>query len=78
MVDSIGWWLTMTNKIRYPETIWMIAEVFTTSASAVLAFYWLNSGSIIGFIIMSLNTVLGFIRVIQRSMRLEGKAYLYD
>ena len=63
---------------RYPETIWMVAEVFTTSASAVLAFYWRNSGSIIGFILMSLNTILAFIGVIQRSMRLEGKAYLYD
>lgn len=68
----------MTNKIRYPETIWMIAEVFTTATSAVLALYWFNSNSIIGFVIMSLNMILGFIRVIQRSMRLEGKAYLYD
>ena len=74
----------MTDKIRYhkrsdkwydryPETIWMVAEVFTTAASAVLAFYWLNSDSIIGFIIMSLNTILGFIRVIQRSMHLEDR-----
>ena len=58
---------------RYPETIWMIANVFTTAASAVLAFCWLNSGSIIGVIIMGLNTILSFIQVIQRSMRLEDR-----
>ena len=61
---------------RYPETIWMVADVFTTVASAVLGFYWFSSDKdwrIIAGVIMSINTLLGFIRVIQHSMRLEDR-----
>lgn len=43
-------------------------------AQTVPSSTWLNSDSIIGSIIMSLDTLLGFIRVIQRSMRLEDRS----
>ncbi len=58
---------------RYKETIWIGFEEFFFMGSALLAFYWFNSGGVKLSIVMTINTILGFIRVIQRSMRLEAK-----
>lgn len=58
---------------RYKETIWIGFEEFLFMGSALLAFYWFNSGGIKLSIVMTINAILGYLSVIRRCMRLEDR-----
>lgn len=58
---------------RYKETIWIGFEEFFFMGSALLAFYWLNSGGVKLSIVMTINAILGYLSVIRRCAHLEDR-----